>query len=73
MHPSRDTLPVINLSGAGGRVMPGVSWLLMTKEKKGKEMPKFDCRCGFVLNLVPYPNPYEHLLVPDASPEEAMM
>jgi hypothetical protein len=36
-------------------------------------MPKFGCRCGFVLNLVPYPNQYEHLLVPDASLEEAMM
>jgi hypothetical protein len=24
MHPTRDTLPVINLNGAGGRVMPGV-------------------------------------------------
>ena len=24
MHPTRDTLPVINLNRAGGRVMPGV-------------------------------------------------
>ena len=27
MHATRDTLPVINLHLAGGRVMRGVSWL----------------------------------------------
>jgi hypothetical protein len=27
MHPTRDTLPVIKLSGVGGRVMPGVMLL----------------------------------------------
>jgi hypothetical protein len=29
MHPTRDTLPVINPQLVGGRVMPGVMWLPM--------------------------------------------
>jgi hypothetical protein len=36
MHPTRDTLLVINLSGAGGRVMPGVGRLVAEMESQGK-------------------------------------
>lgn len=34
-------------------------------------MPKFRCKCGYVLDLSESPSPYEFALIPETSIEEA--